>query len=180
MEQTKEINGLTVYLGGTWFEISLPHCGGVMYSGTCSPNTDLQRIYDYCFPLSPRNGRLYDSVTLFFDGGSEIYSIHAEYALLNFENCSRPQDGYCLWYSPPRSRVFSTVTFIWKDHIRPRRPRIIVVERYMTMPAQLSVDILKKEAQQGQNMDAERPVNPSLMDSITSHLDRSGITWTEM
>ncbi len=182
MEQIKEINGLTVYVCGEWFEINLPHEGGVMYSGACLPDIDPQRIYDYCFPLLHKGlGRIHEGVTLFFDRQSEINSIRADHALLAHEFCGGGADSMmCLWYSTPRSTTFRTVTFRWEPKTWPRRPRIIMVKGHIILPTQVPTVILDYKPMHPQSINAERPVNPALLDAVTGHLDVCGIEWAEM
>jgi len=177
MEHIKEINGIIVYVGGTWFEISLSNGGGVMYSGSCAPNTDPQTVYDYHFPLSPKDGWLMRDVTLFYCSGAQIFLIHAGRALMNMENARSAQDGYNLWFTIPRSGVFSTVTFRTANMAR---PRIIAVEGFMTLPEQFGATMLKNEKVQRLKFYAESPLSPQILEAVTNYLDHCKICWWEM
>lgn len=127
MEQRKQINGLHVYVSGTWYEISNPNQGGVVEFGDCNPIMTPRQIYDKVFGRPSGDRCLHVDSTLLYMGAKHPYFIHAEYARLNIAAYDMDQEGYQLRYSPPGSNDCRTVTW-------PARPHILVVDEYIKFP----------------------------------------------
>lgn len=127
MEERKQINGMHVYVGGTWYEISNPNQGGVVESGDCNPIMTPRQIYDKVYGRPSGDRCLHVDSTLLYMGPEHPYYIHAEYARLYIADYDNDREGYQLRYSPPGSNDCHTVTW-------PARPHILVVDEYIRFP----------------------------------------------